>query len=265
METEVPKDNNELEDRLLTNIELKKFSWGAASLCWIWGIFNGAFLQCISSLMVTVVLIGIVLLTVPEKICALIVYIAYILYLGVRGSKWAWENKSWESLQHYVEVQTKWNIAGLICFGIFYLIPLVSFAIIYMIFGESIFASINNVKFQEKDKTAVELFLTDTNVTSAANADALIEYLVKKKSEVTENKYTRYDKNTVKVETSIFAPDDNAIETLYTFKKEPLCKIKDKNCYIISYKYENGKITPKSKIYFDSIGRYRYIKVITKK
>jgi len=257
-------DYKEMEANLLTNIELRKFNWGAAGLNFIWGIFNGSFLNCLSSFMVIVFFIGLILLTVENKISAVLIYVFYVIYLGVRGNKWAWEHHKWDNLQRFSIVQQRWNIAGLIAFGIFYLIPTISFLCIYLIVGDAIFEAFDKLKIQDKDTTAVELFLSDANVTSAANSDALIDYLVNKKSEVSQNKYIQFDRNTVRVESSIFAPEDEKTDTLYTFKKVPLCKIKDKNCYIVSYRYVNGNITPISKIYFDSVGRYKYVKIVTK-
>jgi hypothetical protein len=32
----------------------------------------------------------------------------------VKGSRWAWRNKRWDSLEHFARVQRRWAIAGLI-------------------------------------------------------------------------------------------------------------------------------------------------------
>ena len=135
----------------------------------------------------------------------------------------------------------------------------------YLIAGDAIFRSLAAIKTPDKDNPFVELFLSDANFTSAANEDAIIEYLVKNKSDISENKYTRFNRNTVKVNSALFSTKVTETEDLYTFKKEAICKLPKKNCYIIRYKYEQGKISPVAKMYFDSVGRYKTVKVIAKK
>ena len=252
-------------ERFLIRTEIGKFNWGAAVFGFVWGLFNGAFLRCISTYMVALVLTGFVLLSIPNKLASVIVCAMYFIYMGVRGSKWAWEEKKWENIERFSVVQGRWNLAALICFGIFFIIPMISFSIIYLISGEAIFKSFAELRMPDKDNSFIELFLTDVNVTSAANEDVIIDYLVKNKSDISENKYTRFNKNTVKVDSSIFSTKKAEIEDLYSFKKEAICKLPKKNCYIIKYKYEGGKITPVAKMYFDSVGRYKMVNVVVKK
>ncbi len=251
-------------EKEIIDSELKKFNWGAAVFCFIWGLFNGAFLRCIATYMVALVLVGVVLLTVPDKIYAVVVFALFLFYLGVKGSSWAWEQKKWKDVRHFVVVQNRWNMAALVVFGIFFIVPMLSFMVIYLISGEAIFKSISAMRLPDKDDPFVELFLTDVNVTSAANEDVIIDYLIKDKSDVSENKYTRYNKNTVKVDSSLFSPKQDDTETLYTFKKEAICKLKKKNCYIIRYKYEENKVFPVAKMYFDSVGKYKTVKLLSK-
>ena len=252
------------DEKALIDAELKNFNWGAAVFNFFWGIFNGTFLRCISSFMVAIVLVGVVLLTVENKFASIIVYAIYFIYIGVKGNTWSWEECQWNDIKHFAKIQNRWNWAGLIFFGLFFIIPMVSFMFMYLIAGEAIFKSISKIKIQEKDTSYETLFLSDTNFTSAANEDAIIEYLVKKKSDVSENKYTRYNRNTVLVNSALFSAENSDSQDLYTFKKDIVCKIPKKNCYIIRYKYEQGKITPVSKIYFDSVGRYKIVKVVAK-
>ncbi len=71
---------------------IKKWSWGAFFLSWIWAIGNNTW-------------IGLV---------ALIPYVGFIMafVLGAKGREWAWRNKRWESLEHFNRVQRKWSIWG---------------------------------------------------------------------------------------------------------------------------------------------------------
>jgi hypothetical protein len=36
------------------------------------------------------------------------------IYLGVKGRELAWQNKRWESVEHFNSVQRRWSIWGLI-------------------------------------------------------------------------------------------------------------------------------------------------------
>jgi len=68
--------------------EIDRWNWGAFLLNWIWGIGNNTFIA--------------LLMFVP--------FVNFIMpfVLGVKGSAWAWQNKEWESIDHFKAVQKKW-------------------------------------------------------------------------------------------------------------------------------------------------------------
>jgi hypothetical protein len=74
--------------------EIDRWNWGAFFLSWIWGIGNATPI----ALLALVPLVGFVMLFV----------------LGARGSRWAWRNKRWDSVEHFKRVQRKWAISGLV-------------------------------------------------------------------------------------------------------------------------------------------------------
>jgi len=76
------------------------WSWGAFSLTWIWAIPNKTWL----GLLAVVPFIGLVMRFV----------------LGAKGREWAWQNKRWESVEHFNRVQRQWSLWG----GILFLIPM---------------------------------------------------------------------------------------------------------------------------------------------
>lgn len=86
--------------------EIKGWNWGAFFLTFIWGASNKVW----SSALVGVPGIG-----------ALVPFV-----IGVKGSEWAWQNKEWESVEHFKEVQRKWAIWG---FAIFIASIVICFAI----------------------------------------------------------------------------------------------------------------------------------------
>ena len=74
--------------------ELDRWNWGAFLLNWIWGIGNNTFVA---------------LLTLVPGIGFIMMFV-----LGAKGSRWAWRNGRWDSIEHFRRVQHKWAIWGVI-------------------------------------------------------------------------------------------------------------------------------------------------------
>ena len=74
--------------------EIDRWNWGAFMLNWIWGIGNNTFIA--------------LLMFVP------FVNFIMLFILGAKGSKWAWKNKKWESIEEFKAVQRKWAKWGVI-------------------------------------------------------------------------------------------------------------------------------------------------------
>ena len=77
-------------------LELRGFNWGAFLLSWIWSIGNQSYIGLLS----------------------LIPYVGFIMHfvLGFKGNEWAWQNRRWESVEHFRSVQRIWTMWGV---GIF--------------------------------------------------------------------------------------------------------------------------------------------------
>ena len=74
--------------------EIDRWNWGAFLLSWIWGVGNNTFI----ALLTLVPIVGFVMLFV----------------LGAKGSRWAWRNGRWDSVEHFKRVQRLWAIWGVI-------------------------------------------------------------------------------------------------------------------------------------------------------
>lgn len=87
---------------------IKGWSWGAFFLSWIWALGNRTWIGLI----------------------ALIPYIGFVMaiILGIKGRQWAWENKRWDSVEHFQRVQKSWSVWALV--------------LILGVFGLGIFAAI---------------------------------------------------------------------------------------------------------------------------
>jgi hypothetical protein len=74
--------------------EIAGWNWGAMLLNWIWGLGNRTYIA--------------LLMFVP--------FVNFVMFfvLGAKGNEWAWRNKTWESVEHFKQVQRKWTIASLV-------------------------------------------------------------------------------------------------------------------------------------------------------
>lgn len=72
--------------------EVTGWSWGAFLLNWIWAIGNRTWIGLL----------------------ALVPYVGVIMciVLGVKGREWAWQNKRWDSIEHFNRVQRRWGAWG---------------------------------------------------------------------------------------------------------------------------------------------------------
>ncbi len=72
------------------------WGWGPFLWNWLWAIFNKTWIGLI----------------------CLIPYIGFIgaIYLGIKGRELAWQNKRWDSVEHFQRVQRSWSMWGAIIF-----------------------------------------------------------------------------------------------------------------------------------------------------
>lgn len=73
---------------------IKGWSWGAFLFNWIWAIGNKTW-------------IGLLCL-IPY------VNLVMMFFLGFKGREWAWQNKRWDSVEHFNRVQKRWSFWGVI-------------------------------------------------------------------------------------------------------------------------------------------------------
>jgi hypothetical protein len=75
--------------------EIQGWNWGGFLLTWIWGVGNNVWISLIS-------LFGLV------PYIGWIVSLAMMIILGLRGNEWAWQNKKWDSIEHFKNTQKRW-------------------------------------------------------------------------------------------------------------------------------------------------------------
>lgn len=74
--------------------EIDRWNWGAFLLNWIWGVGNNTYI----ALLTLVPVVGFIMPFV----------------LGAKGSRWAWRNGRWDSVEHFKRVQRAWAIWGVV-------------------------------------------------------------------------------------------------------------------------------------------------------
>jgi hypothetical protein len=78
--------------------ELKGWNWGAFLMNWTWGIGNSTWIA--------------LLCVIP------VVSIVMVFVLGAKGNEWAWQNKKWNSIEHFKKTQRTWKRWGVALFVI---------------------------------------------------------------------------------------------------------------------------------------------------
>jgi len=82
--------------------EIRGWSWGAAGLTWIWGVYHGVWISLLTF--------------IP------IVNIVMVIVLGFKGNEWAWRARPWESVEGFVSSQKKWKPWGIVFFVLMILV-----------------------------------------------------------------------------------------------------------------------------------------------
>ncbi len=98
--------------------ELSKWNWGAFYFGWIWGVFNKVYVSLVqlvvSLLSFAVTLMG---MGIISPIFGLI-GLGISIWLGVKGSRMAWDNGAYRNIEHLRTSRHNWNMAAAIVFGI---------------------------------------------------------------------------------------------------------------------------------------------------
>ena len=85
---------------------LSKWNWGAFWFTWLWGVCNGVYWPLLAILLSAIPYVG------P------FIGIGVSIYLGVEGTRLAWNAKSWPSWESFQKTQSNWAKAVLWVVGI---------------------------------------------------------------------------------------------------------------------------------------------------
>lgn len=109
-----------------TEREIGKWNWGAFFFGWIWGVFNKVYVSLVQ-LVVGVLSFAFTImgLAIISPIFSLI-NIGISIWLGVKGSRMAWDNGAYRNLEHFRSSRHNWNVAAAVVFGVSVLILIIS-------------------------------------------------------------------------------------------------------------------------------------------
>jgi len=108
-------------ETLNTNLELKKFNWGAFFFTFIWGIGNGfvamkhtlPIVYINSAAIFFYVFFG-ALFGIGYTITYWGIILAFMIYCGINGNQWAYESARCMDLRDFTKLQTRWGYAAAI-------------------------------------------------------------------------------------------------------------------------------------------------------
>ena len=153
--------------------EVKHFNWGGFFLTWIWGAFNASYLTFISlAFGIITWIIGVILWFVSlmgmasNDFNGFIIYFVYStlvfiggialrVWFGVRGNQWAWQNKKWNSTEHFNRVQKQWVLGTIIAAVIMSFLIFGYIGVVAAMTIPSLVNSTNNVKTKTMIKKEV--------------------------------------------------------------------------------------------------------------
>lgn len=95
--------------------EIKGWNWGAFLLNWIWAIGHQTWIGLL----------------------ALIPYAGLIMaiILGIKGNEWAWQNRKFDSVEQFREVEKKWTFWGVVVWVVSIVIWLIVVILSVMLAG----------------------------------------------------------------------------------------------------------------------------------
>lgn len=86
--------------------ELDKWNWGAFCLNWIWGVAHKQYWTLL------IILVGLI------PFAGVIGQLAFQVYLGIRGSRLAWNSDVYDSFEAFMKARRIWSIVGICLFVI---------------------------------------------------------------------------------------------------------------------------------------------------
>ncbi|MBR1465716.1 MAG: FHA domain-containing protein [Bacteroidaceae bacterium] len=106
--------------------DIDAWNWGAFFFGWIWGVFNKVYLSLVQLVCNVVIFFananGLLAIGAVFQLASL----GVAIWMGVKGSRLAWNQHAYDSFEHFKRVRHGWNIAALITFCVLILVSILS-------------------------------------------------------------------------------------------------------------------------------------------
>lgn len=115
---EHPHQRKAMASSLQIDREVDRWNWGAFYFGWLWGIFNKVY---IALLQLIAAILSFGLAMIGLGVIAPFFTLANLglsIWLGVKGSRMAWDNGAYRNLEHFRSVRHGWNVAAAVAFGV---------------------------------------------------------------------------------------------------------------------------------------------------
>ena len=87
--------------------EIRGWNWGASLFGWIWAIGNNKYDMAAYGLAVAI-------FSFVLGPLGWLAQLVIAIILGVKGNKWAWQSKKWNSIEHFRKTQKTWTRWGIV-------------------------------------------------------------------------------------------------------------------------------------------------------
>jgi len=102
--------------------DITRWNWGAVLLGGVWGVGNNTYVSLLAYVPLPLEILQLLGYNVPSALLGflLIAQIVMLILLGLRGSRWAWRNREWASVEQFKRIQRYWAIGGVfvLCLGV---------------------------------------------------------------------------------------------------------------------------------------------------
>ena len=185
----------------------KRFNWGAFLLSWIWGIGNSTYITFL-------IFVGCIVCIIP--FIGIPACLGLQIWFGIKGNKWAWQNKHFESIEQFHSYQKNWAIAGIV---IVCIIPIIILPIIGIIAAMTLPTNARNYSLRRKEASTakqITMILEALEEKCELSSDGLAQCFEKRMAGQERNG------NVLKV----------ADGTIWTFVGNGICR-NEKDCKVI--------------------------------
>ncbi len=159
--------------------KIDRWNWGAVGFSWIWGIANKVWWFAAVSL--ALLILNSVVENEMFKLLLRLAGLALLVVAGLRGNRWAWQHRKFESVEQFHKVQYRWAQWAI---AIMIVVPLIAMIVAIALVNTRVYKATSTQPIAKTSDNSVTTSISQGNV----DTDSV---LVKDKLEVylTDNQH----------------------------------------------------------------------------